>query len=88
MEYAKEYGDIFSIRVGQRWTVVLNGAATIKEALLKKGVEFANRPTSFTSKPAVKHAMFHFCFGCWGGGNEIYDSYDGNISYGFCILPM
>ncbi|XP_071814401.1 steroid 17-alpha-hydroxylase/17,20 lyase-like [Apostichopus japonicus] len=47
-EYAKEYGDIFSIRVGQRWAVVLNGAATIKEALLKKGVEFANRPTSFT----------------------------------------
>ncbi|PIK61725.1 putative steroid 17-alpha-hydroxylase/17,20 lyase [Apostichopus japonicus] len=47
-EYAKEYGDIFSIRVGQRWTVVLNGAATIKEALLKKGVEFANRPTSYT----------------------------------------
>ncbi|PIK57532.1 putative steroid 17-alpha-hydroxylase/17,20 lyase [Apostichopus japonicus] len=47
-EYAKEYGDIFSIRVGQRWAVVLNGAATIKEALLKKGVEFANRPTSVT----------------------------------------
>lgn len=48
VDYAKVYGNIFSIRVGQRWGVVLNGAATIKEALLKKGVEFANRPSSFT----------------------------------------
>ncbi|PIK45362.1 putative steroid 17-alpha-hydroxylase/17,20 lyase [Apostichopus japonicus] len=48
-EYAKEYGNIFSIRVGKRWAVVLNGAATIKEALLKKGVEFANRTTSYTT---------------------------------------
>ncbi|XP_071813258.1 steroid 17-alpha-hydroxylase/17,20 lyase-like [Apostichopus japonicus] len=48
-EYAKEYGNIFSIRVGNRWAVVLNGAATIKEALLKKGVEFANRTTSYTT---------------------------------------
>ncbi|KAJ8045772.1 Steroid 17-alpha-hydroxylase/17,20 lyase [Holothuria leucospilota] len=48
MEQAKKYGDIFSIRIGQRWTVVLNGAALIKEALLKKGIEFANRPSSFS----------------------------------------
>ncbi|KAJ8046069.1 Cytochrome P450 1A1 [Holothuria leucospilota] len=48
MEHAKKYGDIFSIRIGQRWTVVLNGAAVIKEALLKKGVEFANRPSSYS----------------------------------------
>ncbi|KAJ8036768.1 Cytochrome P450 1A1 [Holothuria leucospilota] len=47
-EHAGTYGNIFSIRIGQRWTVVLNGVAVIKEALLKKGVEFANRPTSFT----------------------------------------
>ncbi|KAJ8049048.1 Steroid 17-alpha-hydroxylase/17,20 lyase [Holothuria leucospilota] len=44
LEYAKEYGEIFSIRARQRWTVVLNGASVIKEALLKKGVEFADRP--------------------------------------------
>lgn len=49
-EHAGTHGNIFSIRIGQRWTVVLNGVAVIKEALLKKGVEFANRPTSFTSK--------------------------------------
>ncbi|KAJ8045775.1 Steroid 17-alpha-hydroxylase/17,20 lyase [Holothuria leucospilota] len=48
MEHAKKYGDIFSIRIGQRWTVILNGAAVIKEALLKKGIEFANRPSSFS----------------------------------------
>ena len=49
MELAKKYGDVFSIRVGQRWMVVLNGAEMIKEALVKKGVDFANRPTSYTS---------------------------------------
>ena len=48
LEYAKKYGDIFSYKIGQRWTVVLNGSAVIKEALLTKGVEFANRPDCFT----------------------------------------
>lgn len=50
MDNAEKYGSVFSLRLGQQWTVVLNGSATIKEALLKKGVEFANRPTTFTCK--------------------------------------
>ncbi|KAJ8045773.1 Steroid 17-alpha-hydroxylase/17,20 lyase [Holothuria leucospilota] len=49
LEHAKKYGDIFSIRIGQRWTVVLNGVTVIKEALLKKGIEFANRPSTYST---------------------------------------
>lgn len=39
-----------SLRIGQQWTVVLNGADVIKEALLKNGMEFANRPNTFSCK--------------------------------------
>lgn len=53
IDNAEKYGNIFSLRLGQRWTVVLNGADVIKEALLKKGVEFANRPNSFSCKYAL-----------------------------------
>lgn len=41
------YGDVFQIKLGSRSVVVLNGDA-IKEALVKRGVDFAGRP-DFTS---------------------------------------
>lgn len=46
---AQKYGNVFQIKLGSRAVVVLNGDA-IKQALVKKGVEFAGRPdfTSFT----------------------------------------
>ncbi|XP_026113742.1 cytochrome P450 1B1-like [Carassius auratus] len=40
---AKKYGDVFQIKLGSRDVVVLNGDA-IKEALIKKAVDFAGRP--------------------------------------------
>lgn len=40
---AKKYGNVFQIRLGARSVVVLNGDA-IREALVKKGPEFAGRP--------------------------------------------
>lgn len=40
---AKKYGDVFQIQLGARSVVVLNGGA-IREALVKKGPEFAGRP--------------------------------------------
>ncbi|KAI1889963.1 hypothetical protein AGOR_G00168320 [Albula goreensis] len=39
-----QYGKIFSFYIGSRPVVVLNGVQVIKEALLKKSVEFAGRP--------------------------------------------
>ncbi|XP_067277957.1 cytochrome P450 1B1 [Pseudorasbora parva] len=40
---AQKYGNVFQIKLGSRNVVVLNGDA-IKEALIKKGVDFAGRP--------------------------------------------
>ncbi|XP_061593601.1 cytochrome P450 2J6-like isoform X2 [Cololabis saira] len=44
IELAGTYGDVFSLRIGQEWTVVLNGFKTLKEALVTKGDSFADRP--------------------------------------------
>ncbi|XP_038126747.1 cytochrome P450 2J6-like [Cyprinodon tularosa] len=44
MELARTYGDVFSLRFGQKWSVVLNGFDTIKEALLTKGDSMVDRP--------------------------------------------
>ncbi|XP_029110494.1 cytochrome P450 2J2-like [Scleropages formosus] len=43
-EFAKRYGNIYSIRIGQR-IVVLNGLQLVKEALVEHGENFAVRPT-------------------------------------------
>ncbi|XP_039594349.1 cytochrome P450 1B1 [Polypterus senegalus] len=45
---AQKYGNVFRIKLGNRVVVVLNGEDAIKEALIKKGVDFAGRP-DFTS---------------------------------------
>nr|AAR87722.1 cytochrome P4501B2 [Cyprinus carpio] len=50
---AQKYGDVFQIKLGSRNVVVLNGDA-IKEALIKKGVDFAGRP-DFASFRFVSH---------------------------------
>ncbi|XP_051508380.1 cytochrome P450 1B1-like [Myxocyprinus asiaticus] len=42
-QMAQKYGDVFQIKLGSRTVVVLNGEA-IKEALIKKAVDFAGRP--------------------------------------------
>lgn len=40
---AKKYGNVFQIKLGSRTVVVLNGDS-IKQALVKQGLEFAGRP--------------------------------------------
>ena len=47
---AKKYGDVFSVKIGPNWCVILNSFEAAKEALLKKPVEFAGRPETFSSK--------------------------------------
>lgn len=44
---SRKYGNVFKIKLGCRIVVVLNGEA-IKQALIKKGIDFAGRP-DFTS---------------------------------------
>uniref|UniRef100_J3S481 Cytochrome P450 1B1 n=1 Tax=Crotalus adamanteus TaxID=8729 RepID=J3S481_CROAD len=43
-ELAKRYGDVFQFRLGSRSIVVLNGEATIRQALVQQGGPFAGRP--------------------------------------------
>ncbi|XP_071483426.1 steroid 17-alpha-hydroxylase/17,20 lyase-like [Diadema antillarum] len=49
-KFMKKYGDIFSLRVGERWVVVLNSVDMIKEAMLKRGAEFAGRPQVYSAE--------------------------------------
>ncbi|XP_067895752.1 cytochrome P450 1C2 [Heterodontus francisci] len=41
---ARRYGDLFQIRLGSHDIVVLNGEATIRQALLQHNAQFAGRP--------------------------------------------
>ncbi|XP_071486366.1 steroid 17-alpha-hydroxylase/17,20 lyase-like [Diadema antillarum] len=47
---AKKYGDIFGLKVGQRWMVVLNRKDLIKEAVIKQSVEFAGLPDFYSTE--------------------------------------
>ncbi|MBE9167852.1 cytochrome P450 [Pleurocapsales cyanobacterium LEGE 06147] len=51
---AKEYGDVFQIRVFFRSIVVLNGLKTIRQALLKQSEDFAGRPELSTTKKVIR----------------------------------
>ncbi|XP_051978787.1 cytochrome P450 2F2-like isoform X1 [Xyrauchen texanus] len=41
---ADRYGNVYSLYIGSRPTVVINGCEALKEALVNKAVEFAGRP--------------------------------------------
>eukprot|EP00058_Branchiostoma_floridae_P001850 XP_002587338.1 hypothetical protein BRAFLDRAFT_100536 [Branchiostoma floridae] len=48
-DWAKKYGDVFTAYFGPTRTVVLNGYATIHEALVKNAEDFSSRPTAQAS---------------------------------------
>nr|XP_006824248.1 PREDICTED: cytochrome P450 1A5-like [Saccoglossus kowalevskii] len=54
MEMARIYGNVYQLRLGNQYVVVVNGIRAIKESLLKKSVHFAGRPAfpsmTFTKK--------------------------------------
>ncbi|XP_029904804.1 cytochrome P450 2J2-like [Myripristis murdjan] len=43
-QLAETYGDVYSLRMGQTWMVVLNGFQMLKEALVTQGDSLADRP--------------------------------------------
>lgn len=43
-QLAGKYGDVYSMRMGQLWMVVLNGSEVLKEALVNQGDSLADRP--------------------------------------------
>ncbi|XP_078618186.1 steroid 17-alpha-hydroxylase/17,20 lyase-like [Branchiostoma floridae x Branchiostoma japonicum] len=44
IDLAQKYGDVFSLKMGMTDVVVLNSLDAVKEAFVKKGVDFAGRP--------------------------------------------
>ncbi|XP_034559714.1 cytochrome P450 2J6-like [Notolabrus celidotus] len=44
-QLAGKYGDVYSLRMGQEWIVVLNGYEVLKEALVTQGDSLADRPS-------------------------------------------
>lgn len=61
MTMAEKYGDVFSIKIGAHWNVILNGSEAIKEAFLKNAVEFAGRPMT-TSGMYYKFLIYNGSF--------------------------
>ncbi|ESO95073.1 hypothetical protein LOTGIDRAFT_232181 [Lottia gigantea] len=49
-EFRKTYGDVYTIRMGSRQTIVLNGLQTIKSAMIKQAEDFAGRPDFYSFK--------------------------------------
>ncbi|XP_077985288.1 cytochrome P450 2U1-like [Glandiceps talaboti] len=47
---ANKYGNVYSIKLGNRVMVVLNGISAIKEALVKSGDDFADRPRNWATE--------------------------------------
>ncbi|KAM9358055.1 uncharacterized protein ABDE67_003558 [Symphorus nematophorus] len=43
-QLADQYGDVYSLRMGQKWLVVLNRFEVLKEALVTQGDSLADRP--------------------------------------------
>ncbi|XP_068601252.1 cytochrome P450 2J6-like [Brachionichthys hirsutus] len=52
-QLSETYGDVFSLRMGQNWTVVLNRLKVIKEALVTQGDGVADRPGRAIRKDIV-----------------------------------
>ena len=44
MQLSEKYGDVFSLRMGRKWLVVVNRLKTLKEALVIQGDSVADRP--------------------------------------------
>lgn len=45
---AKQYGDVFSMKLGSRQVVILNTVDSVKEALVHRGSDFSGRPPLHT----------------------------------------
>lgn len=46
-DWRKEYGDIFSVAIGTKWVIVINGYENLREAFVKRGDVFSERPDIF-----------------------------------------
>ncbi|XP_076135744.1 cytochrome P450 2B1-like [Alosa pseudoharengus] len=55
-----QYGKVFSVFIGSRPAVILNGVEAIKEALVTKGVDFGGRPQDLMVNDVLKDKGKHY----------------------------
>lgn len=53
-QLAKRYGNVYSLFIGARPMVVINGVQALKEALVDKGASFSGRPKNLMVNHAVQ----------------------------------
>ncbi|KAL3884073.1 hypothetical protein ACJMK2_030295 [Sinanodonta woodiana] len=46
-DWRTKYGDVFSVYLGHQLLVIINGYETIKEALVRRGSQFSERPPNY-----------------------------------------
>lgn len=57
-DWRKDYGDIFSVAIGTKWVIVINGYENLREAFVKRGDSFSERPDIFVVREITKrHGM-------------------------------
>ncbi|XP_069130187.1 cytochrome P450 2B5-like [Argopecten irradians] len=54
-ELRKQYGDVFSLKLGLNRMVVVNGSEALREAFVKRADEFSDRPASFIIRDIFKN---------------------------------
>eukprot|EP00794_Sanderia_malayensis_P012087 gene12087-13333_t len=66
VQLSKKYGPVMSLSIGPQRIVVFNSIEPAKEALLKKGEEFAGRPQDVISAEIVTHGYNDIAFSDYG----------------------
>ncbi|XP_045160015.2 cytochrome P450 2C23-like [Mercenaria mercenaria] len=57
-KYRKQLGDVFTLYFGGRLTIVISGYETLREAFLKNGELFADRPSLYITDIATRNRGF------------------------------
>ena len=65
-DFAKQYGDVFSISLGHKRIVVVNSVTAAREALIQKSVEFAGRPQDIYTAGKITRGFKDIAFGDFG----------------------
>ena len=70
--WRRKYGDVFCIRMGSWRTVVINGYTVIKEAMVRKGNTFSDRPEFLSARMFKKTYEGHdsLAFGSFSQSNR------------------
>ncbi|XP_077862993.1 cytochrome P450 1A5-like [Saccoglossus kowalevskii] len=63
VNYGKEYGDVFTMKIGSQPVIVLNSLDVIKEALVKKQNDFAGRPYFYSLSSLMAEESQNILFG-------------------------